>query len=273
MVVAAPPFRKATTTVRSQSLLASVALLPRYHLGSMLYAPRLTVSSAPSHLKFGFATTPNPIPRFQGRENCLFMVRVPRFYLLAHNREEITRRRAVWGSEIYTDDSDILAASIHAGWIRGEWGDEVDVSQLDLGKDAGTSAPANSTSKARNPTLESADKGGPMRLDAIPPVPLIPQRNLDLHITIRILPPLQSYGATVQNGMRSRSWGNNHDGMSFKIDKIEFVDEGRAGAEARTGAARRKRLKALADLGAGGMESSILTRLESNQPRLNVATA
>ena len=133
--------------------------------------------------------------------------------------------RQVWGTDVYTDDSDVLAASIHAGWIRGAWAEDVDVSMLEL-----------NTSSAADPSLDGDHQ--PNGADAIdrepgatlsdPPLggPVPPPLNRDAHITILVLPPLEKYAPCTWHGMRSRSWGDNHDGMSFKIHRIEWVNEG-----------------------------------------------
>lgn len=124
-----------STTVNLEPLLKSVSHLPRYHLGSTLYAPRIEMPSSrapPESSKFGYNSTPVPIPRFDGKENCTFTIRVPRFRIDSSHREEICARRALWGTGVYTDDSDPVAAAIHSGFIRGEWAEDVDVSMLNL---------------------------------------------------------------------------------------------------------------------------------------------
>lgn len=74
---------------------------------------------------------------------------------------------------------------------------------------------------------------------------MIPPAGKDLHITLLVLPQLQNYASTVAYGVKSRAWGGNHDGMSFKIEKIAWVDEGIGKGEERGGEARRKRLRAM----------------------------
>jgi hypothetical protein len=228
---APPPPRDAQTFVNLEPLLKSVAHLSRHHLGSTLYAPRIGVPSPNASLesqKFGYTTTPVPIPRFEGKENCTFTVRVPRFRIDASHREEICARRALWGTGVYTDDSDPVAAAIHSGFIRGEWGEGVDVSMLDLEiKETYQHAP--------QPTSDAAENG--LRIPPVPP----PDK--DLHITLLILPRLERYDSTVMFGLKSRAWDGTHDGMSFKVERIDWVDEGSTRGEERSGAARRKRIR------------------------------
>ncbi|KAK4130797.1 hypothetical protein BT67DRAFT_458444 [Trichocladium antarcticum] len=48
-------------------------------------------------------------------------MKIGKKHLTPASREEITRRRALWGTDVYTDDSDVISACIYAGWIRSEW--------------------------------------------------------------------------------------------------------------------------------------------------------
>lgn len=76
-------------------------------------------------------------------------------------------------------------------------------------------------------------------------LPPQPPPNKDLHITLLILPKLERYESTVMFGLRSRAWDSTHDGISFKILHIDWVEEGVGRGEERGGAARRKRLRNL----------------------------
>ena len=186
-------------------------------------------------MKFGYLSLPRPLPRFEGKENSTLTIRVPRLYLQKDEREEICLRRALWGSDIYTDDSDPIAAAVHGGWIAGEWGEDVDLSMLEA-------EPADDL-----PTTNKEATAPAMTLSSPPQVPTPPVKDRDLHITILILPTLQSYNGHVAHGIKSRSWTSKHDGMSFKIEKIAWVDEKAGRGQERGGEARRKRLSALLD--------------------------
>ena len=228
-------------TISSKAVLDSVRDLPRHHLGSQLYAPVLSVPSwklSHEQLKFGYISTPAPLPRFEGRENCTFTIRIPRFYLQKDEREEICQRRALWGSGIFTDDSDPVAAAIHEGWIRGEWGEDVDAYMLEA-------EPPETPAGELKDNQETAEPQ--MTLTSPPTTPMEPVKDRDLHLTILILPTLQSYASLVAHGIKSRSWTSKHDGLSYKIEKIAWVDEKASRGEERGGEARRKRLRALMD--------------------------
>lgn len=180
-----------------------------------------------------------PIPRFEGKDNCTFTVRIPRGYLLqldtpeheqnsiAGGIEEICRTRAVWGTEVYTDDSDVVAAAIHSGWLRGYFG-EYDDDIQDVFKEE---------------YAESSVATLGQMITEKPKVPLRPLPNTDLHITVLLTPPLTKYPATTQHHLRSRPWGSDHDGMSYMIHSIQFTDEGKTNRfTERTAASKHQRI-------------------------------
>lgn len=170
----------------------------------------------------------------EGSENCTLTVKVPRVHLEPLSREEITARRSVWGTDIYTDDTDVVAACIHGGWIRGEWSDDVDISVLELViDDAGED---NTTA------TKVISKNGDITLTA-PPArgPMLPPPSKDLHVTILVLPALEKYSSTTRWGIRSRAWANTHDGLSFQIMSVKFVSGVDTAKETR-GSARRLRI-------------------------------
>lgn len=172
------------------------------------------------------------MPRYEGRENCTYTVRVPSLYLGAQEREEICRRRALWGTDIYTDDSDVIAASIHSGWIRGEFGEDFDFALLELGKASKPKSQGDRTAPASQDTFTS-----------LPDEPIVPLPGRELRLTLLVLPALEKYTSHIANGIKSRSWGNTHDGVSFRIEKMEWVNEKEDLGEYRSGEARRKRIR------------------------------
>ena len=230
-----PKEKRPTVIIKTKPLLESLSHLPREHVGSQLYAPRVTpppTLSTPLFAKFLFATHPHPLPRFdETQQNCTFTVRVPRFYLSDASREHIVSQRKVWGTDVYTDDSDPIAAAIHNGWIRGAWGEDVDVSLLEDLELNGTGQkfPAQRSNGGNDEDGSGIEPAGDKKrvLDSPPPSgPVIPPPDHDAHITLLILPALEKYAPSTWHGIRSRAWGDNHDGMSFKVQQVEWVDEG-----------------------------------------------
>lgn len=241
------PLRRPQTIVLTNALLDEVSHLKRGHLGSQLYNPKIVMPCRSTRFtaesKFPFATEPNLIPRFEGKENCTYTIRVPREHLSQHNREHICAERQVWGTDVYTDDSDPVAAAIHSGWILGAWDESIDrnlLLQQFCKPDHSELHPKKV--EVTNPKDESSM----VVLTEIPVSgPMMPPPDRDLHIDILILPPLLKYGGATVHGMRSRSWGSNHDGMSFKVVKISWVNEGQVGRYTERGAAVRKRIKTM----------------------------
>jgi hypothetical protein len=138
---------------------------------------------------------------------------------------------------VYTDDSDPVAAAIHSGFIRGAWGEDVDPDMLDLEiRDAYQHAPKT----AQDMGLHEGER---------PRVPPMPPSDKDLHIILLILPRLERYDSSVLFGLKSRPWEGSHDGMSFKVLRTEWVDEGVGRGEERSGEARRKRLRNMMQTG------------------------
>ncbi|KAH8202406.1 hypothetical protein TruAng_003391 [Truncatella angustata] len=234
---------KTKKTIDSQLVLNSVAHKPRKHLGDILYDPEIKADHFRTHSKGGFRTKPKPLPRnvILDNENSTLTVKVHRRHLEPHCREEVTRNRSVWGTDIYTDDSDVVAACIHAGWFRGEWQEGVDIGLLDLERQP-------PKTKGRGGMV--AEKG-PQDLLTAPPVtgPMHVPADRDLHVTILVLPNLVKYTGTTRFGIMSREFGGSyrgrksvHDGLSFKIEQIRWVD-GAAPQSRLRGKARRERIR------------------------------
>ncbi|KAF2221072.1 histone deacetylation protein Rxt3-domain-containing protein, partial [Elsinoe ampelina] len=235
--------------VKSQEVFDMALTKPRVHLGSALYSPNLTLSSNKprplEEMKRFFAAAPGPIPYFPEKENGSFTIRVPRSYLassyaesvpVAGGLEEICDRRALWGTEIYTDDSDVVAAAVHSGWIKGDFGAYSD----DLrALEAQTEMNGTNGDKTNGDTPHSNET--PDKLDTKPVHPVFIPADRDMHITVVILPPLSKYEGSVLHHLKSRTWGGDHDGMSFIIQRIEFVDEGRETRYVERGMGARKR--------------------------------
>ncbi len=259
----APPVVKPKQVVVSDAVLKSVAHLPRLYLGDVVYDPKLKPARKYDGLtgqppRYPYSSNPRPLPidKIKDKVNSLLTVKISKIFLEAAIREEITYRRALWGTDIYTDDSDVIAACIHGGWIRGEWPDDVDIDMLSLNEQASGREAAG----WRRGASERAASAGMGLFKAQPspdvlsaplkegPVAIPPER--DLHVTLLILPTLLKYSATTRFGIRSRDWGGQpheqhqpHDGMSFKIMKLRWVRNG-AGPQSRLrGKARRERIR------------------------------
>lgn len=215
-----PPFSKVTTTllIDSSKVLASLTSKPRNYLGSIVYLPTPTP-------KEGYSVTQPLLPRFEGRENSIFQVRIPKRFLADSHRRDVSRRRCVWGTEIYTDDSDVLAALVHTGKIPGYIPEDVDTN---LVKETGRKVVVKgSISGSKSPSPPASGKwkinGTATAItkrteEAV--APTIPAGK-DLLVNLLILPTLERYSGSVRNALKSRSWNTVHDGMSYSIWDME----------------------------------------------------
>lgn len=258
-----PP--KPKQTVNSKAVLDSVAGRPRYHLGDVLYEPSFQPSKLQPNEPSGdtyrpWATTPKPLPldRISGNENSTITVKVPRIHLTAGAREEITSRRALWGTEVYTDDSDVIAACIHGGWIRGEWDPDVGASLLDLDHGLpddgvvhqvrGSNGDMTMDEQAARTAANDADFiSAPPRTG-----PVFVRENRDMHVTVVVLPTLRKYSSTTRFGIQSREFGREggegrrgrqHDGLSFMIAGVRWVENGAKTQSDVRGKGRKERMR------------------------------
>lgn len=228
--------------IKIRSVVDAAAKNPRHHLGFFLYSPVISVPElhSPVRTKLGVSIRPNITLSFKDPEqiNCTYTIRVSRTWLRTDEREAICSERFLWGSGIYTDDSDPVAAAIHSGFIKGAWNDEVDTDLLER------------VSREQNPSIDFKDN--------VPEAPVEPPEGKDLHIKLLVLPQLEKYGESARYGLKSRTWpeeeeeeveeegkGAPHDGVSFTVLDCTWVDEGSARGQERSGVARRKRLHAL----------------------------
>jgi len=225
---------KPKKTVKIGSVVAAVSRKPRRHLGTFTYSPVISETdiNRPSVSKFDISIKPNLLPVFEGEHdlNCTYTIKVPQMWLKRRERSLICAERYLWGCGIYTDDSDPLAAAIHAGFVKAAYAENVDRALLDK------------VLSEQNTTIEGAYSN-------LPKAPLEPEGGKDLHITLVVMPPLENYTEAVRFGIKSRPWPeddshNPHDGVSFMVLKAEFVDDGsEARRMGRTGKERRARLR------------------------------
>lgn len=256
--VASPP--KTKRIISNKAVFDSIAHKPREFLGDYVYELALKPARVqdprtgrpPRH---PFASTPKPLPMdsIRGKEGSTLLVKVGRQHLVPAAREEITARRALWGTDIYTDDSDVIAACIHGGWIRGEWPEDVDVKLLGLGEGhANEVTDARSEQKVRGNKAESEPNSDFLQAPLKSGPVLVPEGR-DMHVMVLILPNLEKYASTTRFGIKSREWGgklgrqgqrSSHDGLSFMIKSLRFVTNGALPQSRLRGQARRERMRA-----------------------------
>lgn len=244
------PVPKPKQIVRSQAVLDSVANRPRKHIGHIVYEAKIRAGEQPSRDGItsshqGFLTSMAPLPRLEGQENKTLTIRVPRVHLTRVAREEITAHRNVWGTDVYSDDSDVIAACIHNGWFRGEWPEDVDKSllglEIDVPEEPSSSGLSNGQGKNSEKDRLSSKVGDIILTEPPAHGPMEVPADRDLHVTVLVLPQLEKYSSTTRFGIRSREWPDNHDGVSYMIHNIKWVT-GVDTAKESSGKARRMRM-------------------------------
>lgn len=274
--VTVPPVipAKTKTIINSKAVMDAVAEKPRHHLGDCIYEPNLKAGrllpSKPTHR--GFESNPKPLPLelIKGKENCTLTVKVPRVHLGQLALEEITARSFLWGTDIYSDDSDVVAACIHAGWIKGQWTEDVDMTMLalhddDAKKDKPKAAAGGAAALKVNAVISAPLETGPM--DVLP--------SCDLHVTVLILPRLVKYSGMTRNGMTSRDFGGafgsrnvTHDGLSYMVHSVQWVENGGQPQGRLRGKGRRERMRRamVESKGLGNVEAPLSWKLEKREP-------
>ncbi|SCU97508.1 LAFA_0G11782g1_1 [Lachancea sp. 'fantastica'] len=209
-----------TTKVNSQPVLDLVRRKlgkPHRHLGRLRYDPwkvgRLesTTPENPQDSNFPSAVintellSPPPfLPAFGfANINALVTVDVRFEDLVNAQKSQLSstnlriNNNELWGSQLYTDDSDPILALLHSAVFTSS-----DVDGQNILQELRT--PAN----LENPQNVKGE---------IPPA----NTPYDVKIDLLLLPPLQYYGSTVNGNIRSRSWNTSHDGISYGIYAIE----------------------------------------------------
>ncbi|KAI9595192.1 histone deacetylation protein Rxt3-domain-containing protein [Syncephalis fuscata] len=143
------------------------------------------------HLGFHQYEPNKLLPPLIGYEQAILVVRIPSAWLTFTN--PAVKQRRIWGTDIYTDDSDVVAALIHAGKY---------------------------TPPSLHPLLQEEARGNRRGVQDRSP-------RYDLKVTLRVVPRLQRYTGTVRHHIRSRDWAE-HDGASFVIHQVEHLSLGTA---------------------------------------------
>ncbi|KAJ3177765.1 hypothetical protein HDU87_004287 [Geranomyces variabilis] len=200
------------------------------------------------------------LPRFTSEQHYSTIdVRVPA-YLLSFKSNVATRRSAVWGTDVYTDDSDVVAMAIHSGWYKAVDSPDVQPAQLKeiLAAARGGALSAGKSSNANPDVKEGVTDASLVEthtrllvthplapvMGTMDPYDGLPSHDLD--IRLRILPRLVKYAGSLRNGIESRGWGASHDGESVRIEDCRAVAKGskivklkkKEGATARNALAR-----------------------------------
>ena len=255
------PLFKPKKTIHVSSVISSAKRLPRRHIGSFRYDPTIDQADAsrPGHDKFDISIRPNLLPAFTEAEkvNCTYTVRVPNLWLQERERRLICKESYLWGSGIYSDDSDVIAAAMHSGFIKAVAPETVD--QVLLGR----------VVNEQNTKIEG--------LVNVPDKPVEPVQGHDALITLVVLPTLDRYTGSSRFGVCSRSWPEpgtktQHDGVSYAVLKVEFVSGGvESRRMGRTGVSKRARIKAELEARSRGekLRKEMIEKIKAKRMEMN----
>jgi hypothetical protein len=187
------------------------------------------------------------LPEFNSTHHyATIQVRIPAEFL-SYRGNIAVRKSALWGTEIYSDDSDVVAVIIHSGHYRpvdapdpvqkNPDGHSVDQAKLVNSSLGGLNAASKIISKTEistiiEPVIAKADPFSSSSTTLVP--------DHDLHVTLRILPKLQQYTGSTRYGLDSKGWGN-HDGESIRVECVERVPRGSVNRAVRKSVARKRK--------------------------------
>lgn len=132
--------------------------------------------------------------------NCTVDIKIPRFEL--YDNENVYQRK-VWGCDIYTDDSDVVAILYHCGILKSS-DPLADLECLKSDMTATDSTDTDTTTPVYAVQRDSSEED-------ISDV---------LVVRLRVLPPLKGYYGGYRNCYNSRSWVCGHDGASVSVESV-----------------------------------------------------
>jgi len=229
------PIFKPKKTVKIGTVISQTLRKPRRHLGTFQYDADILLpeNSKAGNDEYELCIKPKLPQSFDDVAdlNCTYTIHISKSWLQERERKLISSTRNLWGTGIYTDDTDPVAAAMHMGWVKPAF-NNVDESLL------------QKIVHDQNPKIEISK-------DLKPPAqPINISKGKDLKITCVVMPLLERYEETTRFGVRSRAWPEGaettpHDGVSFSILKVEVVETGPLERKiGRTGASRRAFLHA-----------------------------
>jgi hypothetical protein len=129
------------------------------------------------------------------------------------------RLRAAWGTEVFTDDSDVIAACVHSGLYTpidtGAWEERLKEGQV-----------GSSDTKLFYDYEEGVEPSH------------------DLVVSLVILPRLVQYtGTENKNGFKSRSFVGTHHGESFRVVDVKKVPAKHVGGGSKRASPSKKKQK------------------------------
>lgn len=131
--------------------------------------------------------------------NATLDIHIPKYSL--YDNENVYKR-LLWGTDVYTDDSDIVAILYHQGILHSH-----------------SPLSDNGTDNSDNNNIISTET-----TDI--PIQQLSEDNENISdvlvVTVRLLPPLLRYPGTFQHSYNSRSF-TSHDGISLRVECVKWI--------------------------------------------------
>ncbi|KAG7883784.1 hypothetical protein KL938_002369 [Ogataea parapolymorpha] len=240
-------FKPREITINSKETLLLAAKFPRKHLGSIIYQAYPTKETRcmylqniePEHVHEGSQVTSELVSKriellpayLANYINCTVDIHIP-YQCIPENVNVYDRR--IWGTDIYTDDSDIVAILYHCGVLKS-----ADPSALESGESIRTPEDSEKSGEFiidnEKGTIRFSKHTGPLTPGNLENRSNVIKQDVDssdandLVITLLILPRLGVYQGTYRNNYYSRTWGRNgrlHNGVSIALFAVKWCKLG-----------------------------------------------
>lgn len=234
-----PPkkFVKREIVINNDDVLDIASKFPRKYLGSILYSSYPLRSS---YEYYSFYKGPKVeesrkndlvplLPELDEYINSIVTVRITSYDLTNIKNNPSYNKRSIWGTDIYTDDSDILLMLKHNGFLPIV--DDEESSKEDLKQTPGN--------KSNNQNISQSVKNFRQFINII---------SGDIHVDLIVLPKLNEYKGIYRNGINSRSWLTSHDGVSLAIYGVRYGEKNSSIDNINNGELKRNKLKEYIEL-------------------------
>lgn len=171
------------------------------------------------------------LPRLEAHINSTVEVRVPAHVVRVD--ADGVKKRAVWGTDVYTDDSDVVAMLVHLGLVGENEEDGRRVVRVQcVGTRHENAVVGNSTGEASaNPEsetvkIELSREDREAKLNKEGQIEVVEGGSrVSIRVTLLVLPRLERYTGSYRHGINSRSWLTRHDGVSIAVLGVMVVRE------------------------------------------------
>ncbi|KAH3683747.1 hypothetical protein WICPIJ_005266 [Wickerhamomyces pijperi] len=231
-------FVKREVKVNNADVLEYASKFPRKHLGSIIYTPTPTKETHKQLRDFQDIEISEDektrivplLPELNTYINSIVTVRIPSFQIIDLLNNENYNKRAIWGTDVYTDDSDILLVLKHNGFLPTQ---DSEVEQLIPNEGSVKSTPGN---LLNTQNIQQNVSNFKHFLNII---------GGDIHVDLIILPRLTTYKGIFRNGLNSRDWETGHDGVSFALFGVRYGDKNSAVDSSNDVSIKKRKLQEL----------------------------